>query len=220
MKKVVIFGAGDFARVARVTLAADSPYEVAAFTVHEKLIGDKKLLGLDVVPFEDLERLYPPSEYAMFVAVGYKRVNRARAEIYALCKAKGYELISYCSSKAVHVGPLEMGDNCFIFENNVIQPFVKIGSDVVLWSGNHIGHDAKIGDHVFIASHAVVSGRVEIGDYCFVGVNATFADGVKVAPACVIGAGAVILKDTRPEGVYAAEPTEARAVPSSKLRNF
>ena len=37
---------------------------------------------------------------------------------------------------------------------------VRIGNDVVLWSGNHIGHDSTIGDHCFIASHVVVSGNV------------------------------------------------------------
>src|SRR5262245_13600986 len=33
-KRVVIFGVGDFAQVAAVYLAEDSPYDVAAFTVH------------------------------------------------------------------------------------------------------------------------------------------------------------------------------------------
>ena len=131
---------------------------------------------------------HPPSDYSMFVAIGFSRVNQARAEMYHQCKEAGYDLVSYVNSRATQWGEFTIGDNTFIFEDNVIQPFVRIGSNVVLWSGNHIGHDAQIGDHVFIASHAVVSGNVLIGDYCFVGVNATFRDGVKVAPRCVIGA--------------------------------
>ncbi|MFX0198341.1 MAG: acetyltransferase [Candidatus Hodarchaeota archaeon] len=220
MKKVVVFGTSDFGRLAYVYLSKDSPHEVAAFTLNEDYITEKTIMGLDVAPFENIEEAYPPDRYSIFVAVGYKRVNKARAEIYNACKQKGYELISYINSKAIHWDEIEVGDNCFIFENNVIQPFVKIGNNVVIWSGNHIGHDSTIQDHCFIASHAVISGNVTIGPYCFIGVNATFRDGVKVAPECVIGAGALILRDTKPREVYAGCHTEPKDMLSTDLKNI
>jgi sugar O-acyltransferase (sialic acid O-acetyltransferase NeuD family) len=178
MKKVVIFGIGDLGQLACIYLRKDSPHEVAAFTVNQQFLPAGKVLDCDVVPFETIEQTHPASDYRMFVAVGYKRMNRARQEIYDACKAKGYELISYVNSRACCMGTL--GDNCFVFEQNVIQPFVKIGNNVILWSGNHVGHHAQIDDHCFIASHAVISGHVHIGAHSFVGVNATFKDGVKV----------------------------------------
>ena len=92
-KPVVIFGTGDFARVASVYLAADSPHEVAAFTVHRQYLTAPTLLGKPVVPFEELARTHPPDRYAMLVATGFKGVNRNRAAIYHECKARGYELI-------------------------------------------------------------------------------------------------------------------------------
>jgi sugar O-acyltransferase (sialic acid O-acetyltransferase NeuD family) len=220
VKRVVVFGTGDFARVAHFYLSEDSPYEIAAFTVHEQYMADNKFLGLDVIPFERLETTYPPEEFAMFVAVGYKRVNKARAEIYEICRSKGYELITYINSRATHWSEIEIGDNCFIFEDNVIQPFVKIGNDVIMWSGNHVGHDSSIGDHCFIASHAVISGNVKIGPYCFIGVNATFRDGVTVAPECVIGAGALIVKDTEERGVYKGHRSEPAPYNSLELRGI
>ncbi len=219
-KQVVIFGIGDFARIAAVYLRKDSPYEVVAFTANRDRITTDTLLGLPVVPFEELTESHPPSDYAMFVAIGFSKLNRARAGVYERVKALGYELISYINSKATLWGEVEIGDNCFIFEENVIQPFVKIGNDVILWSGNHIGHDTTIGDHVFIASHAVVSGNVTIGPYCFVGVNATFADGITVAPRCVIGAGALITRDTVEEGVYKGQRSEPAPYKSSEMRGL
>lgn len=220
MKKVVIFGTGYFGKLVNLYLTKDSSYEVVGFTINQEYILDKTFRGKSVVAFEEIERLYPPDKYAMFVAIGYKRVNKSRAEIYNLCKGKGYELITYINSKAILWGENEIGDNCFIFENNVIQPFVKIGNDVILWSGNHIGHDSTIDDHCFIASHAVISGNVTIGPYCFIGVNATIRDGIKVAPECVIGAGAVILKDTVDKGVYAERDTKALGIMSCDLESF
>lgn len=220
MKKVVIFGLGDFARIACIYLEKDSPHEVVAFTAHKRYIETAELLSKPVMPFENLLQTHPPEEYAMFVAIGFKKVNKARAHIYQECKAHGYELISYINSRATHWGEIDIGDNTFIFENNVIQPFVKIGNDVIIWSGSSIAHDAIIGDHCFIASQVVVSGRTTIGPFCFIGANATLRDGIKIAPECVIGAGATILKDTVEQGVYAALDTEPARIPSSRLRGF
>ena len=102
----------------------------------------------------------------------------------------------------------------------MIQPFVRIGSNVILWSGNHVGHHSRIGDHCFIASHVVISGGVTIGEETFVGVNATFRDGVTVGPRNVIGAGALIMKDTAEGEVYSIRGTEPRPVKSWDLQGF
>ena len=113
-----------------------------------------------------------------------------------------------------------IGENCFIFEDNTIQPFVSIGNNVTLWSGNHIGHHSVIRDHTFIASHVVISGGVEIGEQCFIGVNATLRDHIKVGDRCVIGAGALLLADAAPEGVYVGAATDRSKVPSTRLKSI
>ncbi|MEY2828985.1 MAG: hypothetical protein RIQ33_843, partial [Bacteroidota bacterium] len=96
------------------------------------------------------------------------------------------------------------GDNCFIFEDNTIQPFVKIGSNVTLWSGNHIGHHSTIESHNFISSHVVISGHCIVESNCFLGVNATLAHKVKIASGTLLGAGVIISKDTENNRVYVA----------------
>jgi sugar O-acyltransferase (sialic acid O-acetyltransferase NeuD family) len=220
MSDVVVFGTGDFAQVARIYLDNDSDFSVVAFAVDEPFVGDGRLGGLPVVAFEQLEETHPPDSHLLFVAIGFSRVNRARAEVYDRCKAKGYKLISYTNSRATVIDRVAMGDNCFVFEENVIQPFVRLGNNVIIWSGNHIGHHSRIGDHVFIASHAVISGGVTIGERCFVGVNATFRDGVTVAPDCVIGAGALIMTDTVEGGVYSVRGSEPLEKKSWDLKGF
>jgi sugar O-acyltransferase (sialic acid O-acetyltransferase NeuD family) len=217
-KKVVIFGTGDFAAVASVYLEEDSPYEVAAFTVHRRFLDRAELLGRPVVPFEDLPATHPPGGHAMLAAVGFSKVNRARAEVFQECQAAGYEMISYVSSRAVRMGHVRVGANCFVFEHNTLQPFSSLGDNVVVWSGNHIGHHAAVGDHCFIASHVVVSGNCRVGPYCFLGVNATLRDGVTLGEACVVGAGALILKDAAPRSVFKGQATAPAEVTSDRLR--
>lgn len=220
MKKVVIFGNSNFAEVAHFYLSNDSPYEVVAFTVNQKNIVQDKFHDLPVVPFEDIENLYPPDSFSMFIAIAYSQINKVRSKFYEEAKSKGYELISYVNSKVTQWGELEIGDNCFIFENVVLQPFVKIGNDVIIWSGDHIGHHSTIGDHCFITSHVVISGNVNIGSYSFLGVNSTIRDGISIGSQCVIGAGAVILKNTKDKEVYTTESTKLLSTRSDELNHL
>lgn len=208
-KKIVIFGCESFAEIVYYYFTHDSEYEVIAFTVTGSHIQEDKrtLFDLPVVPFEDVQDMYPPSEFSMYVAVGYVNVNKTRERFFHEAKAKGYSLATYVSTKAT-VFTDKIGENCFILEDNTVQPFVTIGDDVICWSGNHIGHHSKIEDHCYITSHVVISGHCCIKERSFLGVNATLRDNITIAEDNVIGAGAVILKNTKPRQVFATRTTE------------
>jgi sugar O-acyltransferase (sialic acid O-acetyltransferase NeuD family) len=218
MAQVVVFGTGAFAEVVLFYLTHDSPHEVVAFTVHAAHVDRDTWHDRPVVAFEDLPGRFPPGEHEMFVAIGYTKVNRVRAKVYAEAKAAGYALLTYVSSRCTHWGDTKIGDNCFIFEDNTIQPYVTIGDDTILWSGNHIGHHATIGEHCFISSHVVISGNVRVGAYTFIGVNATVRDNIEIGSACFIGPGAIIMKPTPERQVIIPKGSEPRAFPSDELR--
>ena len=208
MEKIVIVGDGETAELAYEYFTYDSPYEVAAFCVEKDYAKKDQLCGLPVVFFEDIEKLFGPESYKAFVAISYTQLNRVRTRLYRETKRKGYSLASYISSKAFVWRNAEIGENCFIFENNVIQYAVRIGNNVVLWSGNHIGHQTIIKDNSFISSHVVVSGYCEVGENCFLGVNSCIANNVKIARDCIIGMGAVVHKDTEERKVYVGNPAK------------
>jgi len=220
MSKIIIFGIGVTAELAHYYFTVDTDHEVIAFTVDKDFMDKDSFQGLPLLDFENIEEYYSPDEYKMFIATGYAKVNRNRAKKYITAKEKGYQLVSYISSKATLFDNVEIGDNCFILEDNTIQPFVTIGNNVTLWSGNHIGHHSQIGDHCFISSHVVVSGGVRIEPYCFLGVNATLRDHIVLARESVIGPGAIILKDTVEKGVYTGALAELSKVPSDRLRGL
>jgi sugar O-acyltransferase (sialic acid O-acetyltransferase NeuD family) len=203
--KLVLFGTGDIAKLAHYYFTHDSEHEIVAFCVDEAYRDASSYLGLPLVSFEDVEQHYPPDTYRMFIAVSYTQMNRLRAAKYTAAKTRGYTLVSYVSSHATCLTQYPIEDNCFILEDNTIQPFVKIGNNVTLWSGNHIGHDSTIEDHCFISSHVVISGHCTVGAYSFLGVNATVHNSIQIAERCLIGAGAVIMKDTVAKGVYLAK---------------
>jgi sugar O-acyltransferase (sialic acid O-acetyltransferase NeuD family) len=208
MASIVIVGDGETAELAYEYFTHDSEHEVVAFCVEREYASKERLFDLPVVHFEDIERLYSPIDYKAFVAVSYTQLNRVRRRLYEETRSKGYECVSYVSSRAFVWRNAEIGDNCFIFENNVVQYAVKIGNNVVLWSGNHIGHRTVIRNHVFVSSHVVISGYCDIGEHCFFGVNSSIADHITIADDCLVGAGAVIHKDTKARTVYAGNPAK------------
>lgn len=218
-KKLIIFGGGDIGQLAHYYFTHDSDYEVVAFTVDRDYAKEKTFCGVPLVPFDEVARQYPPAQHSMFIALSYAQLNQLRREKYEAAKKLGYTLATYVSSHATILSDA-IGENCFILEDNTIQPFVTIGNNVTLWSGNHIGHHSTIADHVFIASHIVVSGGVSIGEASFLGVNATLRDHITVGSRCVVGAGTLLLDDAADETVFIGNGTEVSAVPSTRLRKL
>ena len=210
-RPLVLVGAGEFAQIACEYFQHDSDYDVVAFSVESDHLAQPTLAERPVVAYETLAAHYPPEEVDLFVAIPASQLNRLRTRFYQDARQRGYRLATYVSSRAFVWRNAEVGENSFIFEGNVIQPFVRIGNNCILWSGNHIGHRTVVQDNVFVSSHAVVSGYCDIGAGSFVGVNSTFNDHVKIARDNVIGAGALVTRDTEPGRVYVGSP--ARAVP-------
>ena len=218
MSQVVIFGIQDFASLAHFYLREDSPHKVVAFSVtKEYMPSNSTFEGLPVVPFEELEKLYPPKEYVFFAPMSHRKMNKLREAVYLQAEEKGYTFVSYVSSKATVFSNVKIGKNCFILEDNTIQPFVSIGNNVVLWSGNHIGHHSVIKDHVLFTSHVVLSGHCVVEPYCFFGVNATLRDGIHFAEGTLVAMGACVTKDTEPWGVYAGVPAKVGQTLSKNL---
>jgi UDP-3-O-[3-hydroxymyristoyl] glucosamine N-acyltransferase len=129
----------------------------------------------------------------------------------------GYKMASYISSEAFVWKDVEVGDNCFILEGNVLQSFTKIGNNVTLWSGNHIGHESIIRDNCFISSHVVIAGACEIKENCFIGVNVSVADCVIIEKDNFVALGTVISKNTKENKVYRGNPAIATNVSAKRF---
>jgi sugar O-acyltransferase (sialic acid O-acetyltransferase NeuD family) len=194
-KKIIIFGTSAFAEIAYEYFTHDSEYEVVAFTVSEKFKEKDTLFGLPIIAFENIESVYSPNAFEMHVALVYNKLNRVRMQFYNEAKSKGYILANYISSRSFVWPNVILGDNCFVFEDNTIQPFVRIGSNNVFWSGNHIGHHSEISSHNFISSHVVISGFCNIGNANFFGVNSTMGNNLSVGDDCLFGSFTHIVKN-------------------------
>ena len=217
MSKIIIFGTKENSELAQFYLNNDSEHEVIAFCVDGKYLCSNTFKGLPVVAFEEIEKDYPTTMCKFIAPLAPTSMGIIRKEVFNRICEKGYDFISYVSSRATNFSS-HIGKNCFILEDNTLQPYTTIGDNVIMWSGNHIGHHSVIRDHVSITSHVVISGRCDIGSNSFFGVNSTVRDGVKVAEGTFISLGAVITADTVPWSVYKGASAELTKIPSMRVK--
>tara|TARA_R110002096_G_scaffold33234_10_gene96151 strand:- start:381 stop:1076 length:696 start_codon:yes stop_codon:yes gene_type:complete len=205
-RELVLFGSAEIAELARFYFENDGGRKVAAFTVDDAYVEVDSFDGLPMVPWSEMLQRFPPDRYDMHVALSYMKLNRIREAKFNQARDAGYHLASYVCSKSVSWPDLTHGENCFVLENQTIQPGVTLGNNVMLWSGNHIGHGSSIGDHTYFASHIVVSGHCRIGKRCFLGVNATLRDFLIVGDDCFIAMDASITRDLESGSVALGGP--------------
>ena len=218
MADVIVFGVKDFAELAHYYLSKDSPHNVIAFSVHRDYLPESRnYLDLPVVPFDEVESHYSPGRHKFFAPMSASNMNRDRENIFSAIKAKGYDCVSYISSKAMCFDNT-IGENCFILEGNVLQPLTSIGDNVTLWSGNHIGHHGVIENHVTLTSHVVMSGHCNIGRNSFFGVNATLRDGLDVGEGTFVAMSTALTENTEPWSAYKGNPAKKLSVTSNRIK--
>jgi sugar O-acyltransferase (sialic acid O-acetyltransferase NeuD family) len=216
MAKIIIFGQRDYAEQAHWYFTHDSPHEVVAFAVTADQRQAEVCCGRPLVDFEQVESLYPPSDFQFFVPMSGRKMNRLREHFYLAAKAKGYALASYISSHAICCGN-EIGDNAFILERVNLQPFAQVGSNVTIWSNVHVGHHSVIGDHVSIISGSIISGRCHIGHHSYLAAGSIINDTLSLAEGTLVSLGSVVKHPTPPWSVVAGNPAQTRRVRSDRL---
>lgn len=210
MQELYIYGAGEFAQIAFFYFTEEGKYNFKGFIVDSDYYdaSEKELHGFPVYRYSEVVQSLLSSEVSVFIAISASRMNLNRAAIYEKLKKAGCRFANYVSPQAFVSSHSKIGDNVFIFEENVIQNGVEIGDNTILWSGNHIGHQSKIGSHVFFSSHVVVSGFCSVASFCYFGVNSTLIDHLSIARGTLVGAGSLVLKDTVENSVYVGSPAK------------
>ena len=220
LKKVVIFGDSDFAGQVSFYLKQVSDYEIVAYTVNAEYNKTKTFLGLPVVDFEEVGTLYPPTEYDMFIAVGYHKLNATRTTKFNEAKAKGYHMISYICSRNSYWNDLLVGENCFIMEGNIFMQNVKIADNVIIAVGNKVGHDSVIEENCFLTSNIMMGGFCTIKRNSFIGLSAVVRDETTIEENNILGAGAIILKNTKKGSSFLTTSTPLTPDPNNYIMDF
>ena len=216
IKKIIIFGIGQIAELAKDLVDENPNLELNAFCADKEFVVEDKFCGYELVSTEEVNKKFSPKDFYFITALSYSNLNKNRENVYKKLKKLGYNFINLISDKSI-IKTDEIGENNIIFELNNVQKGVRIGNNCIFWSGNHIGHHSIIKDNCFISSHTVISGNVEVGANSFIGVNSTVRDNIVIGEKCIIGANSLILKNLKSNSVVRVKQSEISKITSDKL---
>ena len=215
MKKLLICGAGAIAEAITYFLQRDSEYEVAAYCCDADFLQSDSFCGKPLLSAESAVIEYSPTDYEMFVALGYQGMNGFRADKVKWARTQGYGLVSYRSPNVP--GDYNLGENSIVMDGSVIQPRVSLGHNVFVWGGSMIGHHTVIGDHCWLTGGCAIGGLVSMGERCFVGLNATVGHEISIGNQCMLGANTLVNRSIGDEVVLVDRDTEPHRLNSAQF---
>ncbi len=217
-KRLVIVGNGEMAELFCSHFTHTTGYRVAGFAVDRPFIKEDHLLGLPVVPFDEVHARFPPESFHAFVAIGPVRNNTVRAARFDELQSKGYRFANYINPAATISPDVTLGKNVVVGASCVLLPWSTIGDNVLIGTGSILGHHCQLHRHAYLALHVVMAGSVVIGERAFVGVGVTIRDNVTIGEGSVVGAGTTILGDVEPNAVYVPERAKKLELTADQVR--
>lgn len=216
--RLVVYGNGQMARMLLGFFR--ERFEVVGFTVDRSVIVEHSLESLPVIPFDEIQSVFPPENHRMIIAVGYLEMNDIRARKYEAATAMGYRFENYIHPSVAHHTNVSMGENNVILEHVAIHPDTSLGNSNFISSNTSIGHGCSIGNNCWVNAGVSIGGETKIGDNCFLGINATVGDNIELARRCYVGANTLVSRSTQADEVHISASGERFPLPSADFLKF
>lgn len=191
MKKIIIFGTGDFADILAAKLEENSDNIIVGYTLNKKYIVSAYYKDRKLLPFEELNEIIKPNECSLYLGVIGKGMFEERERLFYEIVQKGYNIANYISPCA-HVKTPNIGTGNIIMENVVIEKHCQIGNGNIIWPNVVMPHHNQIGNFNNISPSVSFSGFSKIGSRCFIGNNASLNNSVTVNDCALVGGGVFV----------------------------
>lgn len=195
MIDIVINGTGALGRMVFHLLDADDRYQVRGFTADARYCGDSSLLGVPLIPHDEIASVIPREDVECLSVLGGLGGWQARRDHLETMRALGYRHANYVHPSAVVQGPQTWGTNTIVFPFCTIGFGGVLGDDTVIREKVYLGHDHRVGDHVFFGVGATIGGGCTVGDGAYIAMESTVTNDVSIGGGAFIGIGSLVLKD-------------------------
>lgn len=190
MRKILIYGAGGFAR--EVAWLVEQCSEVGRALESVAFVDDNPAnhgLAINDLPVMSLAAAVEEfPEAAVVLGIG-SGVVRERLDVQL--RAQGLEFFTLVHPRVEKSRFVELGEGAVICAGSVLTTNITLARQVQINLDCTIGHDVVMQDYVTLAPGVHVSGWVVLEKGAYVGTGATIINGTQDKPL-IIGAGAVI----------------------------
>lgn len=212
--RLVIIGAGGHGRVVCDVLRLQGTAQAVGFLDDAPDLQGKTVNGVPVLgTTEDLFNLRRRRIEVFVAAIGD---NAIRARKFAEAMDAGLDPWDAIHPSSIIAADVTWAAGIQVVGGVVVNPGVRLGSNVILNTACSVDHDCRIGDHCFVGPGARVGGTVSIEEGAFIGIGAVVLPNLRVGQWSTVGAGAVVTRDVHPRSVVVGCP--ARPVQRSGSR--
>ena len=206
-KKIVMWGAGDQARV-NLLILQSLGCEIIAF-VDSTTNLDSPVKGIPIFQYgEDFLSWKVKSKHSSMgsvIAIGNPFAAK-RIEYSNFLKSKGIVSESFADpTSLVRINAI-LGEGIQVMPSVIVNNDVLIGDQCILNTGSIIEHDCVLSSGVEVGPGAILTGRVSVGENTWIGAGAVVLPRLKIGSNVTVGAGAVVTKDVKDNAVVVGNP--------------
>lgn len=184
MKKVLLYGSGDFGRIVRNILNY-TDYSFAGYI--SDIESGKDILGDYNYLINDVSK----EEYGIAITVGYSDLSN-RMKLFGDVLRAGFKLPNIIHSAARVDSSVIFGAGNIVMSSTDIDMNSVFSDIAVVWPGTVVSHDSKIGSNVFLSPNCTLCGYTEVGNNSFIGAGSTLVDRCHVKKNTFIKAGSIV----------------------------
>lgn len=197
MKKIVLFGAGGFAKevanIIRNINKKRETYEFLGFVVEGKYYKSNMFINGYPILGDENWLLAHRDVYCNCAIAD----PGAKKRVHQFLKSNGISIETIVDI-AGYVSPNScIGQGCVIYPYVLVSENVNVGEGVLLNSYVTIGHDVKIGDFTNVMPGTGISGNCVIGEQVNIGGHAFIVPKKKIGDNAVVAAGSVVFSNVK-----------------------
>lgn len=211
MKKIIIFGSGDHAKVVLNEILRLKKYKFIGFCDEVKkkneticILNNKKFRVIGSL--KEINKIFKNKKIYGIIGISNNKVRKKIVKQTKIIKNLLWEKI--ISKDAKLIGDVEIGEGTFISAGTFINLKTTIGKHCLINTRSSIDHDCTLNDYSGTGPGVIFGGNVKIGELSYVGIGSTVKDGVKIGKNSLIGAGSLVLKNCEKNCVYYGSPVK------------
>jgi sugar O-acyltransferase (sialic acid O-acetyltransferase NeuD family) len=193
MSRIIIVGAGDFARELESWIHHDDEFSKGAdtFFIDDDSRALEKFPRVKDRLLSPIHSFTPQIGDRMVLGVSNPKLKQVIVELFL---SNSIELTTFIHHSVITAEDSVIGRGSVMCPGSVVSVGARIGSFVTVNLHATIGHDARIGDYSSLMSHVDVTGRSVLGKGVFMGSHSIVLPGVIVEEGATVGSGSVAIR--------------------------
>ena len=211
MKKILIFGSGDHARVILSEIIKHGDYQIIGFVDEDKKPGTSietfRSINYKVVgKISNLSSIIDTDTYGI-IGVGFnylrKQMSYSISEKYPTLK-----WATIVSKDSIINGNVNLGQGCIIHSGCIINNGAKIGDHCIINTKSLIDHDNIFSDYVSTGPGVTTAGNVRVGECSHIGIQSVVNQNISIGDNSVIGSKSLCTRDCDSLSIYYGSPVK------------